>query len=150
MKNEAKTVKEYLSSLPDDRRDQIVMVRNEILEFLPEGVEENMRWGMITYEIPLSTYPDTYNGQPLMFAALANQKNHMVVYLIGIYADEKLKKSFEKSYKVSGKRMDIGKSCVRFKKTEDLPLFLIGKAIAAAGVDDVIKYYEKARKSKRS
>lgn len=148
MQSKAKTVEEYLEEMPEDRREQISVVRNEILEFLPDGIDEVMRWGMITYEIPLETYPDTYNGQPLMFAALANQKNHMAVYLIGIYADEKLSKTFEESYKATGKKMDIGRSCVRFKQIDDLPLFLIGKAIAAVSSDDIIRYYENSRTKK--
>lgn len=148
MHSKAKTVNEYMAELPEDRREQISSVREVILENLPEGIDEVMRWGMITYEVPLKTYPDTYNGQPLMYAALASQKNHMAVYLIGIYADEKLSKAFEESYKATGKRMDIGRSCVRFKKIDDLPLFLVGKAIAAVSADDVIRYYEQSRPKK--
>ena len=75
-----------------------------------------MNWGMITYEVPLSIYPNTYNEQPLMFAALASQKNHMAVYLSGIYSSDELREKFIADYKDTGKRMDIGKSCVRFKK----------------------------------
>ena len=106
-----------------------------------------MNWGMITYEIPLSMYPDTYNGKPLMYAALASQKNHMVVYLIGIYGDAKLRRWFEREYKKTNKRMDVGKCCVRFRKLEDLPLDVIGEAVAAMGVDDFIALYENARTS---
>ena len=86
---------------------------------------------MITYQVPLAVYPDTYNKKPLMYAALANQKNHMAVYLTGIYMDEKLYQGFEKKYRETGKRYDVGKSCVRFRKLEDLPLDLIGESVAA-------------------
>ena len=92
MRSNAKTVEEYLNSLPEDRKFAISKVRNVILKNLPKGFEENMNWGMISYEIPLSIYPNTYNGQPLMFAALASQKNYMAVYLSNVYGDKKLNK----------------------------------------------------------
>lgn len=104
-----------------------------------------MNWGMISYEVPLKDYSDTYNGQPLMYAALASQKNHMAVYLTGIYSDEKLRDNFIKSYKQSGKKLDMGKSCVRFKRVDDLPVFLIGKAIGAVTKDEFIAHYEATR-----
>ncbi|MEJ2481832.1 MAG: DUF1801 domain-containing protein, partial [Gemmatimonadota bacterium] len=130
MRSEAKTVEEYLAELPEDRREAISTVRNVILEHLPEGYEESMNWGMIAYEVPLSVYPDTYNGQPLSYAALASQKNHMAVYLSGIYTDEEARTKFERDYRTTGKRFDVGKSCVRFRKLEDLPLPVIAEAIA--------------------
>ena len=129
MRSEAKTVDAYLAQLPEDRRAAISAVREVILENLPDGYEESMNWGMIAYEVPLSTYPDTYNGQPLAYAALASQKNHMAVYLSGIYMDQKAREKFERDYRATGKRIDVGKSCVRFRKLEDLPLPVIGEAI---------------------
>ncbi|MFQ5720368.1 MAG: DUF1801 domain-containing protein [Acidobacteriota bacterium] len=97
---------------------------------LPKGIREVMNWGMITYEVPLTTCPDTYNGQPLMYAALASQKNHMALYLTGCYMRPEIRKQFEDAYKAAGKRLDAGKSCLRFKKIDDLPLDVIGDAIA--------------------
>lgn len=141
MQSEAKTVKEYLENLPEDRKQQILDVRDVILKNLPKGIEENMNWGMISYEVPLSVYPDTYNRQPLMFAALASQKNHMAVYLSGIYSNDELREKFISDYKKTGKRMDMGKSCVRFKKIDDLPLELVGEAINAFSLDEFIKVY---------
>jgi hypothetical protein len=85
VRSDATTVDQYLSSLPEHRRAAIATVRQIILEHLPRGYEEAMNWGMIAYQVPLETYPDTYNGQPLMYAALASQKDHMAVYLTGIY-----------------------------------------------------------------
>jgi len=146
MQSDAKTVDEYLAELPDDRRVQISEVRQVILESLPPGYEEAMNWGMITYQVPLEKYPDTYNKQPLMYAALASQKNHMAVYLSGIYADEKARREFEETYRASGKKMDIGKSCVRFRNLENLPLDLIGKAVAAYDVDSFIQLAKDVRK----
>jgi uncharacterized protein YdhG (YjbR/CyaY superfamily) len=110
MRSDAKTVEEYLAELPEDRREAISKVRELILENLPDGYEESMNWGMIAYEVPLSTYPDTYNGQPLAYAALASQKNHMAVYLTGIYMDDEAREKFEADYRATGKRFDAGKS----------------------------------------
>ena len=151
MRSEAATVDQYLADLPDERRNAIVEVRETILANLTEGFEEAMNWGMITYQVPLDRYPDTYNGQPLMYAALASQKNHMAVYLTGVYADEDDRTAFEEEYRATGKRLDMGKSCVRFRKLDDLPLDVIGRAIAALTVDEFIQLVESARRpSKRS
>ena len=145
MRSEATSIDEYLAELPTERRDAIGVVREEILVNLPEGYEEAMNWGMITYQVPLEAYPDTYNGQPLMYAALASQKNHMAVYLTAVYADTETRDGFLDSYKATGKRLDIGKSCVRFRRLDDLPIELIGEAIAACNVDAFIAMNERAR-----
>jgi hypothetical protein len=139
------TVKNYLSELPGDRKSDIERVRATIRENLPVGYEEMMQFGMIAYCIPLSRYPETYNGAPLLYAALAAQKNHMAVYLMGIYADADLRKWFEAGYKTSGKKLDVGKSCVRFKTLDDLPLPLVGEAIARMPSEKFIALYEQAR-----
>ena len=145
MRYETKTVKAYLAELPEDRRKAIEDVRAVILKNLPKGYEEAMNWGMITYQVPLDVYPDTYNKQPLMYAALASQKNHMAVYLTGIYMDEKSRAAFETEYAATGKRYDVGKSCVRFRRLDDLPLELIGKAIAKMGVREFVQRTEAIR-----
>ena len=151
MRSDAKTIHEYLTEMPDDRREDIKNVRKTILANLPEGYEEALNWGMITYQVPLEIYPDTYNKKPLMYAALANQKNHMAVYLTGIYMDEDLYQNFEENYRNTGKRYDVGKSCVRFRKLEDLPLELIGKSIGAISMEDFIERTKglSARKAKK-
>lgn len=138
MRSEAKTVGEYLESLPEDRRAAISAVRDVILANLPEGYEETINWGMIAYEVPLEVYPDTYNGQPLGLAALASQKNHMAVHLTGIYMDEAEREAFEEAYRATGKRFDVGKSCVRFRRLEDLPLDLIGETVAKLPMDEFV------------
>ena len=147
MRSEADTVDEYLATLPEERREAIETVRTEILANLPDGYEEAMNWGMISYQVPLDRYPDTYNGQPLMYAALANQKNHMAVYLTAVYADEQTRDTFLEAYRATGKKLDVGKSCVRFKKLDDLPVELIGKTIAETGVDRFVTEVESARKA---
>jgi len=143
----ATTVKDYLGALPEDRRKAISAVRSIIRKNIPNGFVESMQYGMISYIVPLKCFPETYNKQPLAYISLASQKNHMAVYLMGIYGDEKLRRWFEREYKKTGKRMDVGKCCVRFKKLDDLPLDIIGKSVAAMSVEDFIALYEKARGS---
>ncbi len=142
-------MKQYLADLPAERRAALKAVRKTILANLPDGYEEVMDWGMISYQVPLSTYPDTYNEKPLMYAALASQKGYMVVYLSGIYADDASRARFEAAYKATGKRYDVGQSCVRFKTLEDLPLDVIGDAIAGTSVERFVELYERGRGAKR-
>ena len=141
MRSEATTVEDYLADLDDDRREAIEEVRDIVLANLPDGIVETMNWGMISYEVPLETYPDTYNGQPLMYAALASQKRHFAVYLSAIYADPDLDEWFRSAYEATGKRMDVGRSCVRFRSLDDVPLELIGEAIGKVDVDRFIELY---------
>ncbi len=124
--------------MPPDRREAIETVRQTILDCLTEGYQETCNWGMITYQVPLEVYPDTYKKTPLMYAALANQKNHMAIYLTGIYLDEKLSRDFQDAYRKTGKRFDLGKSCMRFRKLDDLPLALIGKIIRTFERDEFV------------
>ena len=149
MQSQAKTAADYLAGLPADRCRAIDAVRNLILEKLPEGYEETMRYGRIGYCVPLSRYPNTYNRAPLNYAALASQKNHMAVYLMGCYGDRKLARWFEAEFRKSGKKLDMGKSCIRFKKRDDLPLDVIGKAVASMPVDDFIALYECSRQGRK-
>jgi uncharacterized protein YdhG (YjbR/CyaY superfamily) len=149
MRSDTETVEQYLAELPPDRRAMVETVRQVILANLPPGYEEAMNWGMICYQVPLATYPDTYNGQPLMYAALAAQKNHTAVYLTAIYMDDASREWFETAYRASGKRYNVGKSCVRFRKLDDLPLPLIGQSIATFSVDEFISRMEQARAAPR-
>ncbi len=145
MRSGAETVEEYVESLPEDREQQIAQVRDVILANLPDGYVETMNWGMISYEIPLETHPNTYNGKPLLYAALASQKNHMAVYLSGVYGVDGAEPAFRARYLATGKKLDMGKSCVRFKTIEDLPLELIGETIASLSPEEFITGFEKAR-----
>ena len=145
MRSEATTVESYLESLPLERRVQIQAVREVILEHLPEGFVETIGFGMIAYVVPLAVYPDTYNKQPLMYAAMASQKRHMAVYLMGIYSTEARAHDFEVAYRATGKRFDVGKSCVRFKDVDDLPLDLIGETIASLTMDDFVAHAKAVR-----
>lgn len=145
MQSQATTVEEYLKELPPEKREVIEKVREVILENLPEGFVEGMQYGMIGYYIPLEDYPDTYNGEPIGIAALASQKRHFAIYLSGIYIDKDQEKWFAEAYKATGKKMDMGKSCVRFTKLEELPLELIGEAVGKLSKDEFIKLHEDFR-----
>ena len=144
-KSAAQTVDEYLNELPDDRRQVVSAVRDVIVKNLPEGYREEISFGMIGYVVPLERYPKTYNGQPLSFAALAAQKNHYAVYLTAVYQDPEREARLREEFEKAGKKLDLGKSCVRFKKLEDLPLEVIGRTVASVPVDDFIADYEAAR-----
>src|SRR4051812_10696840 len=146
MNSAAKTPDAYVKSLPAERRDAIGAVRAVILKNLPEGYEEVVDFGMLAYVIPLKRYPDTYNGHPLAVVALASQKQYMSLYLMCVYGSATLKTWFASAFKKAGKTLDMGKSCVRFKRIEDLPLGVIGEAVARVSVDEYLRVYEKSRK----
>ena len=149
MKTKAKTVNEYLRLLPPDRRKAISAVRDVILANLPKGYEECMQFGMIGYAVPHSLYPAGYHckpSEPFPFASLGSQKNHMALYLMCAYGDSKTNEWFRKAYAATGKKLDMGKSCVRFKKLEDLPLDVIGQVIARTPVKKYIACIEQAFK----
>ena len=143
VQSNAGSVDEYLKELSPERRDSITTVRNLILENLPTGYEEMMLYGMISYVIPLERYPNTYNKKPLTLVSLASQKNYMALYLMNVYGDGE--EEFKKNYIATGKKLDMGKSCVRFKSLDDLPLRMIGKTITRTSVAQFIERYEKSR-----
>ena len=146
VKSSATTVEEYLEELPADRRETIETVRKVVLENLPDGYEESMNWGMISYEIPLSRYPKTYNKQPLGYAALASQKNYCTLYLMTAYAHSEQEKKLREAFAKAGKKLDMGKCCIRFKTAADLPLDAIGEAVASSTPEHYIESYEQARR----
>lgn len=141
----AKTVDDYLASLPADRRAALEAVRKVVHKHLPRGFDEGMQFGMVAWYVPLAKYPDTYNGQPLQLAALAAQKGYNAIYLMSVYGDPALQTWFVDAYRKTGKKLDMGKSCVRFKTLDDLPLEVIGQAIAKVGVQDFIAKHEQGR-----
>lgn len=132
MQSKATTVEQYLRELPEDRRKALEAVRRVILENLDKDFEEGMSYGMIGYYVPHRVYPAGYHcdpKQPLPFANLASQKNHMALYLMCIYGDTPLASWFREAWAKTGKKLDMGKACVRFKKVDDLALDVIGEAI---------------------
>jgi hypothetical protein len=140
---------QYVANLPDDRREMVSSIRKTILENLADGFEEVIDYGMITYVIPLERFPDTYNDKPLMYAALASQKRYVSLYLMGVYADPETEQWFEEAYRQTGKRLDMGKSCVRFRNLENVPLDVVGAAIARHSTETFIEVYQRQRGKSR-
>jgi uncharacterized protein YdhG (YjbR/CyaY superfamily) len=150
MQSKATTVEQYLAELPEERREVLQAVRKKILENLPEGYVEGMQYGMIGYFVPHSVYPSGYHvdpKQPLPFAGLASQKNYISLYLGCVYINPEQQAWFRQAWTKTGKKLDMGKSCVRFKKLDDVPLNVIGQAIKRAPVKKFIERYESAIKS---
>ncbi len=146
MQSNAESVEEYLDELPPDRREAIATIRDVINKHLPEGYVEQMEWGMVSWVVPLAEYPDTYNGKPLCYVSLASQKNHMAVYLMGLYTEGVDEAWFRQQYADRGMKLDMGKSCVLFKRLDEVPLDVLGEAVARIPVVTFVTRYEQARK----
>ncbi len=144
-KSSAATVEAYLQELPAERRAVIEQVRQVILDNLPPGYQERMNWGMISYEVPLERYPTTYNKLPLNYAALAAQKNSYSLYLMCAYNGSLQEGWLQEQFAAAGKKLDMGKSCLHFRKLDDLPLDVIAEAIGMVSVDAFIAQYERSR-----
>lgn len=144
--SKAPTVEAYLAELPPERRSVMKTVRDVVRKNLPKGYEETMNWGMISYELPLERYPDTYNGQPLSYAALAAQKSYFALYLPFVYQDAEQAAWLKEEFRKAGKKLDMGKSCLRFKRVDELPLDVIAKAIASTPPERFIEKHEAVRR----
>lgn len=146
MKIEANNPDEYIEKLPEDRQKAIAKIRKILLDKLPDGFQETMSYGMIGYVVPHSTYPKGYHVNPklpLPFINLASQKNYIALYHSGIYADPNLLTWFKNEYpKQSNSKLDMGKSCIRFKNLEDIPFRLIGELAEKISPQDWISNYE--------
>tara|TARA_A200000113_G_C8795287_1_gene332265 strand:+ start:369 stop:824 length:456 start_codon:yes stop_codon:yes gene_type:complete len=140
----------YINELPSERKRVINELRKTILEHLPKGFEETLSYGMIGYVVPHKIYPEGYHCNPelpLPFINLASQKNYISLYHMGLYADQKLLNWFIAEYEKSGAgKLNMGKSCIRFKNTTDIPYPLIGKLCSKITAENWIKLYEKSRK----
>ena len=145
MTTNATTIQDYLASLTNEQRSVIDPVRSTILSNLPSGFVETINWGMLSYEVPLSMYPNTYNKKPLNYIGLAVQKQYFSLYLMPAYMDQNVYQALMEAFEKTGKKLSMGKSCIRFKKVEDLPLELIGSIIASHTVESFIAAYEKTR-----
>ncbi len=143
--SKAKTVDDYLAELPEERRAVVSTVRDLVNRHLPDGYVETMSWGMISWEIPLSRYPTTYNKQPLSYVALAAQKHYYALYLTTCYANSAQDVVLRNAYADAGRKLDMGKSCLRFKALDDLLPEVIGGVIASTPVDAHIAQYEASR-----
>jgi regulator of protease activity HflC (stomatin/prohibitin superfamily) len=143
----ATTADEYVAKLPDDRRDAIAKVRDVVNANLPAGYQEGILYGMIGWYVPLARFPETYNGQPLGIAGLASQKGYMALYLNGVYSDPAIAAWFRGAFAKAGKKLDMGKSCVRFKSIDALPLDVIAETIRRIPVEKLLRLYMNARAS---
>lgn len=147
MQSKATTVIDYLASLPEDRRAAIKAVRKVILQNLDKDFTEGMQYGMIGYYVPHSIYPPGYHCDPkqgLPFGGLASQKNYMSLYLMCLYSNSAELKKLEQAFKKAGKKLDMGKCCIRFKTLDDLPIDVIGEVVKRVPAKKYIKYYESA------
>jgi uncharacterized protein DUF1801 len=136
----------YLATLPPDRRKELEPVRAMILEHLPRGYEEALAGKMLVYQVPLERYPDTYNGHALWYIALASQKNYLSLYLMSAYGDPGTLKRLKEGFAKAGKKLDMGKSCVRFRKASDLPLDVLGPLVASMSVERWVDIAKSARR----
>lgn len=150
MKSKATTVTQYLAEVPAERRAALKAVRALVKQHLPKGYTEGVAWGAITWSVPLKAYPDTYNGQPLVYVALGNQKNYMALYLMCAYSSKPLREKLEKAYKAAGKRLDMGMSCLRFKSLDDLIVEPITDIIAAVPMKAYIEFAKRAHPRKKT
>lgn len=147
MTSKAATVAEYISQLPPDRRDAVEKLRSVFRKNLDKGFEEGMQYGMIGYYVPHRLYPAGYHcdpKQPLPFSGIASQKNYLSIYITSLYGSENHLKRFQEEWAKTGKKLDMGKACIRFKRIEDAPLDVIGRAIARVPMKEFIAYYESA------
>ena len=142
MQSAAKTVTAYLAELPPDRRKELAAVRKMVKAHLPKGYREAMGWGMINWEIPLSTYTKTHGQYPLCYAALGAQKHYLSLYLMAAYMEPRLTAQIKAAFQEEGKKLDMGKSCIRFRRASDLPLEALGEVIAAVPPALYILRYE--------
>ena len=147
--SKAATVADYLAELEPARRAEIEIVRDLVNAALPAGYREGMGYGMIGWVIPLEDYPDTYNGQPLAFAGLAAQKNSNSLYLNCVYASAERSERLKQAWAAAGKKLDMGKSCIRFRRASDLALDVVQAEIAATPPSEFIALYEKVKPPKR-
>jgi hypothetical protein len=145
MRSKARTVRAYLDALPPDRRKAIEAVRKVILANMDEPIEEGMQYGMIGYAVPHRVYPDGYHcdpSQPLPFAGLASQKQHMSLYVMSVYGKPEEERWLRERWAAAGKKLDLGKCCIRFKSLDDVPLDVVGEMFRRVSAKEFIAYYE--------
>lgn len=136
----------FLSSLSAERRSEVERVRAVVQQHLPAGYEEVVSKNMLVYQVPLVRYPDTYNRHPLWYVALASEKSYLSLHLMPVYGDKALAKRLADAFQAAGKKLDMGKACVRFKKADDLALDVIGEIVAAYPLDRWVQMAKDARR----
>ena len=142
----AMTVAAFLAALPASRRQEVERVRRVIRRSLPDGYEEVVSKGMLAYQVPLERYSDTYNGHPLWYVALASMKTSLSLHLMPVYADKALAARLAEGFRSAGKKLDMGKACVRFKSSDDLPLDVIGDIVAAIPLERWVQIAKSAKR----
>lgn len=140
------SVAEHLARLPPARRTELERVRAVVRKHLPSGYEETVRKNMIVYEVPLERYSDTYNGQPLWYAALAAEKNYLTLHLLTVYGSGRLKEKLEAGFRAAGKKLNMGKACIRFQAADDLALDTVGQIVASVPLDRFVEVAKAARR----
>jgi hypothetical protein len=145
-KSSSAAVTTFLAALPAARRGDVEVVRRVIRRHLPEGYEEVVSKKMLVYQVPLDRYPDTYNGHPLWYAALALEKSYLSLHLMPVYGDAALARRLEEGFRSAGKKLDMGKACLRFRTSDDLALDVVGQVVEAIPVD---RWIEIAKSAKR-
>jgi hypothetical protein len=146
VRSSAKTVPEYIAALPVAQQRVVRQLRAFVRKHLPKGYKEAIDWGVITYAVPLTTLPDTYNGRPLCYAAIAAKKKAYTIYLMAPYGNPAQKKWMAEEFKKRGKKLNMGGSCLHLKSLDDIPLDVVGKVIASVPVDKYIAHYRETRK----
>jgi len=140
------SVAALLAKLPPARRAELERVREVVRSHLPTGYEEAVRKQMIVYEVPLERYPDTYNGHPLWYAALAAEKNHLTLHLLAAYGSDALRNKLVAGFRAAGKKLDMGKGCIRFRTADDLALDVVGAVVASTPLDRWVEVAKAARR----
>lgn len=143
--SDAATSDEYIANLPPERADLVSRLRALINANLPDGYVERMNWGMISWEVPLERYPDTYNGQPLSFAALAGQKHYVALYLGCVQVSAERTERLKQAWAATGRKLDMGKSCLRFKRAEDVAEQVLADTIRSIPLERFLAEYEASR-----
>jgi hypothetical protein len=136
----------FLARLPTERRREAERVREAIRRHLPAGYEEVVSKNMLVYQVPLERYPDTYNGRPLWYVALASEKSYLSLHLMPAYGDKALARRLADGFRAAGKKLDMGKACIHFTTTDDVPLDVIGQIVAAMPVDRWVRLAQAARR----
>lgn len=136
---------DYVAGLPEDRRADVEAVLAAVRDNIRPGFSETMAFGMVGWVVPLQTYPDTYNGSPLSYCGLAMQKRHNALYLMCLYADPEVEADFRRRWEAGGRRLDMGRSCLRYRRAADLDMDLVAEAVARFDADEFLGVYERAR-----
>jgi hypothetical protein len=140
------TIAIFLAKLPAERRREVERVRDAVRKHLPQGYEEVVSKNMLVYQVPLERYPDTYNGRPLWYVALASQKSYLSLHLMPVYGDKALARQLSDGFRTAGKKLDMGKACIHFKTADDVPLDVIGQVVATIPADRWIEIARAARR----